>query len=645
MSTFVPKRAVAVALALTTAIWLAGAALVVPVAQAQTVGELQAQINALLAQIAALQAQLGGAGGGCYNFTRDLFNGVGRGDDVKALQDYLTRTGHFTFSGGSTGFFGPITASAVASWQAANGVSPPAGYFGPISRAKYNSLCTAAPAPEAPEAELEGGDGYFIDFALLGAPSSETVFEGQSEKVLGFEYEAEGSDLRVERVRVRFDNSGSTTGDEEPWRYFESVALYHGDDKVAEEDAGSAGDWSEVSNNVYEKTFSGLSEITRQDQRSEWFVEVTTKNTIDSSNDGEDFTVSLQADSVRARNAVGADATGPSSALTETLTIDTDAQGKLDLSIDDADNRDRVVEVDDVNDTDNVVLLDFELEAEDSDVTVEDLSVDIATSSSYANTGSVGDLLSRACLYRTGTLVECQSIASAATSTTVTFDNIDQTVDSGDEETWQVKGTVKNIDGSTNKEGDVVVLDIDNADVDAKTANGDTATVTGGTITGGDVAFYSEGVSLSLVSASATKTVDGSSGNVDDEGQFTIVFDVSAFGSDIYVQDGASSSAIVVGGASGAGFTVTDGTVTSTVSATFDSNGVDGASSTFKVGKNNTQRFTLTVSVTATTGTTDFVKVALNSLGWATSDQATGTAVYNFNLTEFETPSITLVPR
>ena len=63
-----------------------------------------------------------------------------QGADVTCLQDYLTGTGHFTFSGGSTGYFGPVTQTAVAAWQAANGVAPAVGYFGPISMAKYTAI-------------------------------------------------------------------------------------------------------------------------------------------------------------------------------------------------------------------------------------------------------------------------------------------------------------------------------------------------------------------------------------------------------------------------------------------------------------------------------------------------------------------------
>lgn len=80
-----------------------------------------------------------------YQFTRDLYFGI-KGPDVKELQKYLNRTGFkVAVSGaGSPGFetenYGWLTRAAVARWQAFYGVYPPAGYFGPKSRAKYKTL-------------------------------------------------------------------------------------------------------------------------------------------------------------------------------------------------------------------------------------------------------------------------------------------------------------------------------------------------------------------------------------------------------------------------------------------------------------------------------------------------------------------------
>jgi len=129
------------------AVTLSGAAAALPFA---TMAD--ATTNALMAQIAALQAQLASLTGTstmmsahACTFTRALTVGA-KGDDVTCLQTYLESTGYFTYTG-AKGYFGSITKKAVASWQAANGVSPAAGYFGAISRAKYTMLITVLPTP------------------------------------------------------------------------------------------------------------------------------------------------------------------------------------------------------------------------------------------------------------------------------------------------------------------------------------------------------------------------------------------------------------------------------------------------------------------------------------------------------------------
>ena len=145
-----------VVLSLSTAVMLSGVGAMLPqVASAITIAELQAQIAALSAQLNALLAQQGQPVAGKCAFTRDLFSGV-TGDDVMCLQKYLNSAGFQLASSGAgspgseTTFFGSRTQAAVSKWQASNGVSPTAGYFGPRSRAKYDTLVAGAPTPPAP---------------------------------------------------------------------------------------------------------------------------------------------------------------------------------------------------------------------------------------------------------------------------------------------------------------------------------------------------------------------------------------------------------------------------------------------------------------------------------------------------------------
>ena len=134
-------KAVSGFVGLSTAIMMMGPA----VASAATVEELTAQINALLAQVSALQASSSSSSSSSVTtsghvFSVDLTIGS-KGDDVVALQTILVAKGHLVMPEGvAMGYFGGLTKAAVAAWQAASGIAPAVGYFGPKSRAAMNAM-------------------------------------------------------------------------------------------------------------------------------------------------------------------------------------------------------------------------------------------------------------------------------------------------------------------------------------------------------------------------------------------------------------------------------------------------------------------------------------------------------------------------
>jgi len=84
------------------------------------------------------------SGASCSQFTRDLTLGS-TGSDVQALQVILNANGFQVAASGAgspgneSTYFGALTQSALGKWQAAKGVTPPAGYFGPLTRAALAS--------------------------------------------------------------------------------------------------------------------------------------------------------------------------------------------------------------------------------------------------------------------------------------------------------------------------------------------------------------------------------------------------------------------------------------------------------------------------------------------------------------------------
>lgn len=110
-------------------------------------GEIQAQIQSLLSQVAAWGASTAQsttviaspsrAHRVCVSLYRNLSIGV-RGDDVVALQEFLRAEGYL--SANATGYFGPATRAALARWQASQGISA-VGSLGPITRARIAAWC------------------------------------------------------------------------------------------------------------------------------------------------------------------------------------------------------------------------------------------------------------------------------------------------------------------------------------------------------------------------------------------------------------------------------------------------------------------------------------------------------------------------
>lgn len=122
-------------------------------AKADAISDLQAQVQALLAQIAALQGTTGSTGGSmsasCHTFTRDQQQGDS-GGEVMWIQQFLNGHGAQVSASGAgspgneSSYFGAKTKAAVAKYQVAKGITPTAGYWGPKTRAAANADCAGS---------------------------------------------------------------------------------------------------------------------------------------------------------------------------------------------------------------------------------------------------------------------------------------------------------------------------------------------------------------------------------------------------------------------------------------------------------------------------------------------------------------------
>jgi peptidoglycan hydrolase-like protein with peptidoglycan-binding domain len=125
-----------------------------------------------VAAVAAILLIGGASSAMATTFARDLTLGSS-GGDVTELQNFLIKQG-FPISAGATGYFGAQTKAALASYQAAHGIVPAAGYFGPVTRGKVAVVDTNGGTTGGNSGNtgsgttLSGREATIRDFKLTG---------------------------------------------------------------------------------------------------------------------------------------------------------------------------------------------------------------------------------------------------------------------------------------------------------------------------------------------------------------------------------------------------------------------------------------------------------------------------------------------
>ena len=658
------KKIVAVGVSAATMLWLSGAAMLVPVAGAATEAELQAQIDALLAQITSLQAQM--SGGASATYTRDLTLGS-TGDDVTSLQTYLVAQNKgpkaaalaAVFAAGTAkGYFGSMTQAALAEYQAAVGISPAAGYFGPITRAH---LAAAAPAPEEGEedGELEGGAGAVDQYDLVSGLENEEVGEDAEDvSVAGLEMEvSDSSDLEFTAVTLDFDQGTANNDDFADYASEVSIWLSASpEEEVARVDADKFDE-----DTAWRRTVTlDDGAIVQAGETGELIVKVSGASAIDGNDVGETWTVDF--DQVRFRDATGASTSEDPATAARTMSFEsfaTAADLELQVSLDEEDddiNEAHVVDIDDTDDTDNVEFLSITIEIEgDSDVTIDEIPVEINTvEAAGANFNDPDDVVVAASLWMEASpaeeiATENLSAADADDDTeVVTFDDLDVELAGGSTTKFFVKlDLVSTADALDN--ADTIEVEMDAGEVDLIDAEDDSgeqlvAADLTGTADADAHVVYDTGVQADFVSASQTRSFTADAATEEDTGEYKIVFKVTSFDGDESIDRSCEE-----GGADAAGqgveFTVTNTAENaSTCVLTSTTSDTEDTANTFEVDEDTTRTFTLTVNVTdnddADTG--NYAEVAFESINWGAADDDTNANYYTFGLNEFKTDSLFL---
>lgn len=647
------------------------------------VAKADASTDALMALIASLQAQIAALTGGSSSTTvggsapmGPLTNGSS-GAEVTKLQNFLISKG-FGITAGATGYFGGQTQAALAAFQAANGVTPASGYYGSVTAAKVASMMTTTTTTTTTTnttttTGLSGDAGSVDSYDLQSEFNNEDVGEGEENvKIMSFEVDADdGSDLEFTSMKVWFENQ-DTNSSEDLSDFADSVQIWLDGKEVgsADVDSFSADDTSgtETDNSTSDSVDEWTKSITLHNavveagETAEFVVSISANNNIDSvDHDSDDWDV--KATNVRFKDATGT-VINEDPSLDETAfnfgTFASSADVEMKVTLDNDSPDSQVIDVDASDETESVDLLKFSIKAEGSDITINDLPFLLTVDSGSTTITEDVDFITNALKLTVDGHDYTENVStSAGTTATVTFDNLDLTINEGDKVSFTLSADINDTQVSEFADGDTLKAELTSTQVDAIDADdqeGDSISDTDatGTALGDAMAFYDTGIKVTLVGTPSATSIDGGVNAYDGTGTFVIKYKVEAFGAPMYVSDSAvaTTAATIVDLTTttegvrylvdGAGTATTANLSTVVTFTTSDGATDSGITHGVEIGDGESATFTLTATRTNdTSGDAGLFRVLMKAITWATSDTGTQN-VYDFDLEDYKTDSVSI---
>jgi hypothetical protein len=556
------------------------------------------------------------------------------GASVVDLQEFLVDGGYLVMPAGvSMGYFGSLTQSALASYQAAMGISPAAGYFGPITRGSIT--CEVADDMDDSDdssSDLGGEAGEISNIDETSSDDSD-VNENETAEILAFEFEVEG-DVEVNRVDFYLESDSLSGNSEDADDYFKSATLIVDGEEVATEDVD---EWDEDDHDVvsddstdeYRVRFSGLELVFEDGDEPEFILQVEANKTIDSGD--QDATWTAELDEIRYRDGEGYDTEESSIGISEDFGIESEETAALEVNSSNDDPEVSVIEVDDDQNNTDFIAFVFEIE-ETNDVaaTITELSV-IATTTGTTDEAAVIEELRL--LDEDGDEIGSENVPTGGA---VTFENISIDIDGDETITLQVEVVVDSlennyVEGTTVQIGHVTIDEFE----DENGNDENDSTPEDGTFSSEAHVLRTEGLFATADNSnhSYTSVENIDTTNADNEGVFTFDIDVIAFGEDAWVVDSVATT-------TGAGivYSITGDSFSGTTTAEITQVDLDNettSNSRYEVSKNETGGFTLEISLDPSA--TGYYGVELESITFSTGTATGATTTYSFpDTSDFE---------
>ncbi len=603
-----------------------------PSAKAQSTEDLQAQINTLLAQIAALSAQTGQGGqsvasGVCpYTWTRDLNVGA-TGGDVMKLQQFLNANADTRVAatgagsvGAETEYYGPATAAAVSKMQVMYradiltpaGLVNPTGYFGPSTRAKANSVCATpvvTPGDDSDDEEATD-DEEEEDMDLSGEASLNNM---EIDSASDDELEEGAEDAEVAEVTVEFENGDAsisrldvTIGDQatsnraDVWDVLDTVSLWVDGEMVADMDASDEDEYLDTDGATGTIRFSGLDIVAMEDEEVEIVIAATIQGSVDSDDQG---TFEVVVENLRFFDADGVSDTidsGEDFGTAVTFSVEeAGSEDELIVKTSTSDPESATLQVEDDSKSDFMTVFVFDLDTDDSvnDIELNEVKVTVLVPTA---TSTYDLLVDDAELVIDGVTIDDVVVTDGGTDTAVlTFDvDGDVTIEAGDRVSAELNLRFKALRGEF--EGATVQAQVTSGQAEAIEAEGADdldnvgSTQLSGAATGDVHTLRTTGIAVELDSVDSSVTT--SDGALNDYATYEIVMDVTAFEQDVFIPINSASTSWSLVDGNGNTLTVPSASTTVVITSSADEGGAGDAF--FEITEGSSETVTVTVTYT-----------------------------------------------
>jgi|GEM_PF-3548629 len=454
-------------------------------------------------------------------------------------------------AGPNDSVFGGQTASAVRSFQAANGLTQDM-VIGINTGTALQQACAGGSGPVVippvvtqPPVINNGGQIVFYSGQATDI-DNENVRDGdddnveeceQGQEIIKLTFDVEDADAGIEDVHYMFE---SQSGENDPWKVFEELTVKINGQTVGSMDTDSSGDWDDFSDDIsdpnnndeYVVSFYNVNTVVAEDTE----VEITLEADIDCSADQSSWKIWVAEaptllDGVEIVDGSGSTHYTGSISSNEFATVDVDfagANAEFVVSSNSNDPDAAVLEIASNTNKTHMVFV-YDVESEEDDAMVEDMYLWIALTDGSGNAitdqDDFDEVIKDITIDGAGLSNEDMtdySYDSGIGAWFIEFENVDLDLDADDEE--EIEVTVELDDADTGDlypvtggtiTGTTFFLKALASDHDPETDNGDSI-VSSGSATSETHTILTDGMNVSLDSATSD-AIDSTAATVGDK--------------------------------------------------------------------------------------------------------------------------------